>query len=587
MVHVGLDFGSTNTLVSIYDDRTNRPEIVAVQSTESYTIPSYVSYDKKKKKYEFGAKARERMGNKNHTVFRAFKMLLRENDEKKLAEWNYDAQNTPEQIAKLFLENILTDALESLGETEIGTLTVGIPEIWRKTGDRQKRNASNLVREICESLHLAKNVKIVTEPEAASAYFAYRYVDSKHENFNGHILVVDFGGGTLDITLSNVKPGSAGSHQTKYDMQIVTEERTGAGENAVDEISTILKVGNGGILYMESVIDAALKACDIDPVKEKTLRFDKYSKLVRKLEKSMIMNKREIKLTFSDYQSTGIYSEDSLEELDEEVLDSFEYGDEDIEITYGTMARVYQEVIADTFESQLKYIMQYMDHEKIVYRSGNSDTFQLALVGGFGNFYLVREHLERIMGVGAYGEIIVGANECEKAIAHGTALYANDIVGHKYTLPYSFGIRLQDRHAQNIDCYAFYYREEIEPDRVYLAKYKGQPVPIINRKNVFNKFIIKEDRDDSNVEPDVVRLYDKYVEKLRGVSNNSDTSGDRLFIGFSMDENDRLTIYVYDCEKQKYGGSLLNEDTIKQRTPRIVALDDINELFPPTADLDF
>ena len=589
MVHVGLDFGSTNTLVSIYDHEKGQPDIVAVQGTESYTIPSYVSYNQKNGKYEFGAKARARMGKKGYTVFRAFKMLLRENDEKKLAEWNYDAENTPEQITKLFLENILTDVLSNGNEKEIGTLTVGIPEIWRKAGDRQKRNASNLVREICESLHLAKEVKIVTEPEAASAYFAYKYVKSKGKNFKGHILVVDFGGGTLDITLSNVKPGSNGSHQTKYDMQIVTEERTGAGENAVDELSTILKVGNGGILYMESVIDASLKACGIDPVQEKNLRFDKYSKLVRELERSIILSSADITKKFSACQTIGIYSEDSLDVLDNKALDRFEYEGEVIKVTYGTMARVYRDVIADTFESQLRYIMQYMDRENIVYRSGNSDTFQLALVGGFGNFYLVREHLERIMSVGAYGEIIVGANECEKAIAHGTALYANDIVGHKYTLPYSFGIRLQDPQGQNVDCYAFHYREEIEPNKICFVKYKGQPVPIKNRYNVFNKFIIKEDRDDSNVEPDVVRLYDEYVEKLRGVSNNSDAFGGstRLFMAFSMDENDRLTIYVYECERQKYGGSALDEEAIKKRTPRIVALDDIKELFPPTADLDF
>ena len=104
MVHVGLDFGSTNTLVSIYDHEKGQPDIVAVQGTESYTIPSYVSYNQKNGKYEFGAKARARMGKKGYTVFRAFKMLLRENDEKKLAEWNYDAENTPEQITKLFLK---------------------------------------------------------------------------------------------------------------------------------------------------------------------------------------------------------------------------------------------------------------------------------------------------------------------------------------------------------------------------------------------------------------------------------------------------------------------------------------------------
>lgn len=584
MVNIGLDFGSTNTLVAYYNGE--EPVIVPVYNTEAYTVPSYVAYDEDCEKYEVGINAQESIGEDEYTIFRAFKMLLRENDEKKLAEWNYDQDNTPEQITKCFLEDVLHNTLNSLGEDRIGTLTVGIPEIWRKTGNRQKQNASKLLYNICKSLNLADEVKIVTEPEAASAYLAYKYANSEKQNFQGHILIVDFGGGTLDITLSNVRPGTSEDQQTQYDMQIVTEERTGAGENTIDDVSTVLKVGNGGIFYMESVIDAAFKESGINPAEEKLKHFDKYSEWVRKLEKRMITKQKEIKSIFTDYKSVGIYRESSLKELDQELFASFKHKSKGkVSITYGILARVYQDVIADTFASQLNYIIQYMDAQKIPYLNGNSKEFQLALVGGFGNFYLVQEQLERMMKVGANHSIIAGASECEKAIAFGTALYANDIVGHKYTLPYSLGIRLQDRLGHPLDCYAFHYRKEINPNEIYFIKYQGQPVPIINRKNVFDRFLMKEERDDSNREADIVRPYEEYVEKLRGVSSENTEGEDRLFIAFSMDENDCLTIYGYDAEKQVYGAPPLTEEMIKQKTPRIVVLDDINKLFPPTADI--
>lgn len=46
-----------------------------------------------------------------------------------------------------------------------------------------------------------KNVEVVSEPEAASAYFAYNYEAETSKSFNGYLLLIDYGGGTLDITL--------------------------------------------------------------------------------------------------------------------------------------------------------------------------------------------------------------------------------------------------------------------------------------------------------------------------------------------------------------------------------------------------
>ena len=49
-----------------------------------------------------------------------------------------------------------------------------------------------------------KHVQVVTEPEAASAYFAYHYEKETGKPFNGSLLLIDYGGGTLDITLTRI-----------------------------------------------------------------------------------------------------------------------------------------------------------------------------------------------------------------------------------------------------------------------------------------------------------------------------------------------------------------------------------------------
>lgn len=572
MVNVGLDFGSTNTLLSIYDYEHNVPEIFAVQGTESYTIPSYVAYNMKNGRYEYGAKARNRLGNVNTKVYRAFKMLLRESDETALREWNYDQDNTPEKIAGLFIKYILTNVLKECKEEKIGTLTIGIPEIWRKPNERLKRNTSLLIREICEGLNLAEKVNIVTEPEAASAYFAFKYME-QHEhkdNFNGHILVVDYGGGTLDITLAEVRPRTSSDKKTKYNMQILTKERTGAGENIINEDNSTLKVGNAGILYIESVIDRALEKAGIDPDSEKTANFDKYSRLLRDFETELITSRIDIEEVFSEYEGAGINKPISLENLDEEYFTEIEYNGKGILVTYGIMARVYYDVIAPTLEEKLSYIIDYMNHEGIDYQKGDPDAFQIALVGGFGNFYLVKEQLQRIINSGVQNKIIVGDNECEKAIAFGTALYANEIVGHKYTSPYALGMRLTDADGDSLDVYAFHYREEIEPNKVYFIEIAGKAVMFRNRQDIFNQFIRKDDREDTKTQPIVLRLKPEFADMLQGITGQADY----FHLGLSLDEYDRLSLYAYD-----YIYDSEKNTRVRSENPRKVTLSELNEIF--------
>ncbi|MDD7389444.1 MAG: hypothetical protein PUG60_07275 [Lachnospiraceae bacterium] len=566
MVNIGLDLGSTTTLLSIYDYDANVPKIFEIQGAESYVVPSYVAYNTVTHKYEYGDRARNHMGKKNVTVYRAFKMLLGECDERILKEWNYDENNTPEKITELFIRNILMMVLKRSADNKIGTLTIGIPEIWRKPGRMQRKNPGMVIRRICEDLHLAEQINIVTEPEAASAYFAFKYMEKAGQNFKGNILVIDYGGGTLDITLSEVRPGTADDGTTKYDMQILTKERTGAGENMVDENSSIISLGSGGILYMESVVDAALEEAGMDPVSEKRADFDRYSRLVRMFEQDMTGEQIAIEDELAAYEPTGFQDEFVLAALDETLFTEFEYKEREISITYGMMVRVYNRIIAPVLKEKLQTIINYMDAEHIDFRSGDSDTFQIALAGGFGNFYLVHEQVHRMINVGTRSTIIVGDNECQKTIAFGTALYANNIVGHRYTSPYALGMRLTDAEGESVDAYAFHYREEIDSNKQYFIEIAGRPVTFRSRQDVFRQFIRKDEREDNGTEPTILWLREEYVSRLQGIAGQ--TGYFRL--AFALDEYDRLSIYVYEYDRDR---------KVCSDTPEVVTLSELNELF--------
>ena len=148
--------------------------------------------------------------------------MLPEQDKKKLAERGFDDENTPEKIASVFIEDVLKKVLDRTHEDKIHTIFVGAPEIWND--DFSTLDGRTAISSICKKLDFVENVQVVSEPAAASAFFAYNFRQMTKKNFEGNILLVDYGGGTLDITLTNVAADDGDS------VEIKVLERTGAGE---------------------------------------------------------------------------------------------------------------------------------------------------------------------------------------------------------------------------------------------------------------------------------------------------------------------------------------------------------------------
>ena len=114
-----------------------------------------------------------------------------------------------------------------------------------------RRCARYAARDLPQMPNLVEEVKIISEPTNAAAFCVWNYEQQFHEPLNGRILVVDYGGGTLDTALVNVR-------QQKGQMQIKPEMRSGAGENHDN------KIGEAGIAFQEAVARRAIsEALDI------------------------------------------------------------------------------------------------------------------------------------------------------------------------------------------------------------------------------------------------------------------------------------------------------------------------------------
>lgn len=557
MVNLGMDFGSTYTTVSVYREDTETLEALILGQGVPY-LPSVAA--RGKGETLFGTAAKNKTGKKGYTIYKAFKMLLPENDPEKLAERGYDSENTPEQITRIFIENVLRQVLEDLHETRIDHLVVGVPEIWNE-GIRTL-DGRTLIRDICRSLDFVspEGVKVVSEPAAASAYFARNFYLSTKRNFEGNILLVDYGGGTLDITLTQVL--SCGKEGEPHSMELKVLDRTGAGENEEG------RIGKAGIVYMETVTARAVQRSGLTDGEEPVCGSIFY-RAVDELELELQSNTKKIQNIFEEY---GL---DYPEELNQEEFTTIAYGQDEVQITYGLLLEVYNEVIRDTFDEKLNEILAFMDRSGISYQDGSRDDFKIALVGGFGNFYLVKRQIADKFKLGnndrRQENILLDRAGCERAISLGAALLAGDVIGIRNTASFSIGVWAYDMNKKLCLNYAIRYKQEIEFDTIYYARGSedGEIFVIQTISGGFDKFLVNFSLDDRTA--CFALLKEEFAGKLAHVVTNQ---YHMAVVGFSLDSSGVVSLHIRDYD--------LMEGTIGQED-HVVELTKFNQLFEVTS----
>lgn len=426
--NIGLDFGTTYSVISYlknitYDDsgKINKYDLETAHFQEggsSSCIDSLVAVNARGREY-FGLNARSKMNSCNLTVYKGFKMLLSKS-EMDIEERGYNASYTPENVTEKYISKMLNNySTQYLNGGSIDKLVVGVPEIW--FNDPESVNAREKLRDIVQRNEKVKNVQLVSEPALACAYFIDNYKKRNGKKYVGHLLLIDYGGGTLDIALCKVEDKDTSS-------EITVLHRTGVGSN--DD-----GVGFGGVLFLETVIDLALENADF--AHDEIIKNSEYYKCVHDLEGALMGDDGEIEDVFyADYEPNM-----------EETFARVTYNERNCIITYGMLALAYKNAIHDCLEKNLKEMIDYMEDNDINFRINDRDDFKIALVGGFCNFYLTRHQIENTPGIervsdmdNRYVDDIYNNRDCEKAIAYGAALVANDIIRIKYTVPYKLSI---------------------------------------------------------------------------------------------------------------------------------------------------
>ena len=270
MAIVGIDLGTTNSLVSVFKDG----ESVIIKNAFNETLtPSIVSRDENGEIY-VGKIAKERQITNPNDTISLFKRSMGTKKEYKLGDKTF----LPEELSSLVIRSLKADAEAYLNE-EVTEAIISVPAYFNDTQRRATKRAGELAG--------IKVERLINEPTAAAIAYGLH-----EKNSNTKFLVFDLGGGTFDVSVLEL-------------YKNIMEVRAVAGDNYL-----------GGEDFTKILMDmvANKKNLDLDALDEKSYNmFRKQAEIVKRsfsdnkeVEFKCLINDEEIKcdITLSEYEKS-------------------------------------------------------------------------------------------------------------------------------------------------------------------------------------------------------------------------------------------------------------------------------------------
>lgn len=558
-MNLGIDFGSTYSMLSYYNQVDDTVQAIQSQMGSKY-IPSIACYDYSNELLSGDAAKTFLASSPGWPSYRAFKMLLPECDPKRLERRGYSSECSPRHITREFLRQQLLMAMESCDVDRFENVIICIPAVWNK--ELYTMSGKAILRDICRELGMMDKVTVVSEPAAATACFVYNYRKNTRKFYDGLILIVDYGGGTLDITLTRVNTTRRTDGTQAMEIDVLGQ--TGAGENHGENI------GDAGIAYMEGVVKLALQnagisdsACD-----------GFFLQTLNILEAALISNSGALeKRLRQKYVGVPEHMED-----DDSVFTKIPYKGKPYPVTYADLYNTYQSVIQPVLAQQLQSISQdYLQPEGIDPRQ-TVNGFKIALVGGFGQFFLVQKqvmdyfHISDTLEDLRLKDIQGAGGGKQDAISFGAALIADNVVSMRKSAKLSIGL-FTTRDGHDTFNYAIQYRNDLEYGRIY---HVGRPIfyggPGTSSANKSPWVFAIGQGKNLNKAYRMVPLPEKQAELEQIPANKA------YHFGFSVDDSDVYTFHVIP----------LDMDTNREITDKATKLElgNFSDIFGPNVVYD-
>ena len=399
-----IDFGTSNTAIARWNNVTEEAELVKLPGLSQQIasspplIPSLVYVeDAQKPQIVAGQKVRDRgldvFGDSR--FFRSFKRGIGTDIQGFMPE--LDGENLSfERVGEWFLRELIT-ALRGETQEELKSLVLTVPvdsfESYR-----------NWLMSVCESLAV-EQIRILDEPTAAA--LGYGAADREL------LLVVDFGGGTVDFSLVQL---STASPQTRG--YILKWGKKMLGENSAQKKNTARVIAKAG---------ANLGGADID-----NWLVDYFAR-TQALPKSSLTTRlaERLKIKLSEVsEAKEVYFNDETLETYELSLDREEF--ERILKQQGFFARL---------DDLMTQVLQQARRNGVE----NTDIDRILLVGGSVKIPAVQNWIEDY-----FDKALIKNRKQFEAIATG-ALQVSQTTEIKDFLYHSYGIRYWNRKTQTHD----------------------------------------------------------------------------------------------------------------------------------------
>ena len=206
---IGIDLGTSNSAAAVLEG--GRPVLVpSAEGTSVYgkSFPSFVAFTKEGDRLVGEPAKRQAVANAEGTV-NAFKRKMGTDYKYKIFGKDY----TPQELSAMLLQKIKKDSEAFLGE-EVKKAVITVPAYFNDNQRQATKDAGEIAG--------LEVVRLVNEPTAAALAYG---LDKAGKDMK--VLVYDFGGGTLDVTIMEFGNGVFEVKSTNGDTQLgVTSSST-------------------------------------------------------------------------------------------------------------------------------------------------------------------------------------------------------------------------------------------------------------------------------------------------------------------------------------------------------------------------
>lgn len=441
-INIGIDLGTTNSAIAKFI----KGEVTIFNNPQDFgrsTLPSVVSF--RKDKIVVGNKAKEYLEKDPKSVFGVFKRKMGTSESFKIKATG--ESKSPIELSSLVLKELKT--FVNTGET-LDSVVIAIPASFDTIQSNATKEAGKLAG--------FKQVVLLQEPIAAS--LAYANMKKEKEMVDGKWLVYDFGGGTFDVALIEIKNG---------EMKVLDHE----GDNFL-----------GGADFDRLIVEKFLIPKINEQYEFSSLENDMKSASGKYNAKYYVLLRRaeEAKILLSAKSSAEIIIDGFEDEKENEV-------DMEVTITRSEFNDLIRSSIDDTTD---------MIKEIITKKSLSAVDIQYTLmVGGSTYIPYVRQRVEEVLQIPVNCEI-----DPTTAIAIGAAYYAA-------TKQKEVEKTDEKKKETSISIRPAYQKTSKEKEELFAAKIKG------DIEGLFYRII----RQDGGFDTGLKKLTERISEDLPLVEN--------------------------------------------------------------------